>query len=122
MAKYPPLFNRVPMRTNNRKPQEIQREFENFWHKVSRMVGKNPEKTTGMRKLQEACMWLTRAAAIADFDGEPGEPGINELIDNKIKEFKEKQKDIEEELDKKSSGVEIIYKPSRTIPQTNEPD
>lgn len=72
MTKYPPLFKRIPLSDNSsgNYVAEIQNEFEVFWRRVSALVPKNPEKTQGMRKLQEACMWLTKANCVACFHEE----------------------------------------------------
>lgn len=66
MSKFPPLFKRVHVEDG--KPiADLQIEFEKFWKRISPLVEKNAEKTQGMRKLQEACMWFTRAIALSQF-------------------------------------------------------
>lgn len=67
MSKYPPLFKRIHV-TDSKPIADLQQEFEDFWKRISRLVGKSPEKTQGMRKLQEGCMWLTRAIAMSQFE------------------------------------------------------
>jgi hypothetical protein len=109
MSKYPPLFKRV--RVEDGKPiLDLQIEFEKFWKRISPLVEKNSEKTQGMRKLQEACMWFSRAIALSQFKSDDEDfnqkeynpigkgainehdanfkpsPTFNELADKKAKE------------------------------------
>jgi len=69
MAKYPPVFKRV--QTNPEKEGKLigrtQEEFEIFWRGISKKCPKNSERTMAMRKMQEACMWLTRGIALGGF-------------------------------------------------------
>jgi hypothetical protein len=65
--KYPPLFKRVPMDDKDNHIAWIQHEFEMLWKKLSPKIDKSPEKTQAMRKLQEACFYLTRGEALAHF-------------------------------------------------------
>ncbi len=69
MSKFPPLFQRVWTDSDKEGAviAEIQREFEKFWRSVQKKCPNNSEKTLAMRKMQEACMWLTRAVAIGGF-------------------------------------------------------
>lgn len=67
MAKYPPLFKRVLDQPTPKGEQiaEIQMMYERFWAMLNPLLPANSEKTLAMRSLQESCMWMTRASAIA---------------------------------------------------------
>jgi len=61
---YTPLFTKIPCDdTAYEKIYKIQKDFERFWSPINEKLKPNAEKTLGMRKLQEACMWLSRSAA-----------------------------------------------------------
>lgn len=72
--KYPPIFKRVPMKNEENNIAKIQHEFEVFYKKISQLTDKSPEKTLAMRKLQEACFFLTRSVALEHFDSGVDEP------------------------------------------------
>lgn len=72
MSKYPPLFKRVEFNspTAGQDIAQVQAAFEDFWKSISPKCDRNSEKTQAMRKLQEACMWFTRAIALNAFKPE----------------------------------------------------
>jgi hypothetical protein len=69
MSKYPPLFKRIHINpeTEGKLIAEVQTEFEKFWRNIQRKAPHNSERTLALRKMQEACMWFTRAIAIGGF-------------------------------------------------------
>ena len=69
MSKYPPLFKRVEFnsQTAGQDIAQVQAAFEAFWNSISPKCPRNSEKTQAMRKLQESCMWFTRALALNAF-------------------------------------------------------
>jgi len=61
---YTPLFKKIAVDPETaQKITNIQRDFEKFWLPLNKSITPNAEKSLGMRKLQEACMWLCRSAA-----------------------------------------------------------
>ncbi len=88
MANYPPLFERIHLdpEVHGKMIQDTQKQFERFWKSVARKIPQNPEKTLAMRKMQEGCMWLTRAIAVASFSPDSGaskaivKEAVNDLI------------------------------------------
>lgn len=70
MAKYPPLFKRIPIdaTTTGQDIAKVQADFESFWSKLIKLCPPNSERTMAMRKLQEASYWFTRAIAVNGFD------------------------------------------------------
>ena len=93
MSKYPPLFQRIPVdqKSEGETIAQVQKEFELFWRSIQKKCPQNSEKTLAMRKMQEACMWFTRAIAINGFkpDSAPAvsqstkEPNKDDLSDFK---------------------------------------
>lgn len=77
MAKFPPLFCRVDFDSEQagRDLHQTQCAFEAFWRSISNKCPQSSEKTLAMRKMQESCMWFTRAIALSAFDS--GEPDIH---------------------------------------------
>lgn len=76
--KYPPIFKRIQVNPDveGKAIRQMQEEFERFWPKVSRFCQeRSSEKTMAMRKLQEGCMWLSRAIALQGFPN-PDEPFV----------------------------------------------
>ena len=69
---YVPLFKKIPVdpKTSD-KIGQIQKDFETFWLPLNKSITPNAEKSLAMRKLQEACMWLTRAAAVDGINRTP---------------------------------------------------
>ena len=64
---YQPLFRKIP--TDDATYEDIkllQTDFEKFWNIINKKVKTNAEKTLGMRKLQEACVWFCRSLAITN--------------------------------------------------------
>jgi len=67
---YTPLFKRV--RTSEKTGEQIrkiQADFEKLWFPINKALPSNAEKTLGMRRLQEACMWLTRSICVSQEQG-----------------------------------------------------
>ena len=61
---YTPLFRKIHVEpATSDRIGNLQQEFEKFWLPINKGLVANAEKTLGMRKLQEACMWLTRSIA-----------------------------------------------------------
>ena len=76
---YTPLFKKIPVdKEAADKITNLQQDFEKFWLPINKSITPNAEKTLGMRKLQEACMWLTRAVAAsgASKNGPKQHPGL----------------------------------------------
>jgi hypothetical protein len=74
---YTPLFKRL--KTNEETAaliKKIQDDFEAMWMPLNKSINPNAEKTLGMRKMQEACMWLCRAAAAGGLRQEPKATGL----------------------------------------------
>ncbi len=74
MAKYPPLFKKIPIDFNSTGQliAKSQEEFEKFWNKLNKLCPANSERTMAMRKLQEASHWFSRAICVNGFD--PNQP------------------------------------------------
>lgn len=116
---YPPLFKRVAVdhgsdaSSNIRKLQD---EYESFWKKIQRMCPKNSERSLAMRKMQESCMWMTRAIALDVFMASQGDD-YEEQVTAKKAAFKAKAEPRREAIDKKpyeaTSKTKIIVKPAR---------
>tara|TARA_R110000850_G_scaffold71664_1_gene157919 strand:+ start:2963 stop:3208 length:246 start_codon:yes stop_codon:yes gene_type:complete len=69
---YIPLFKKIPVEPKTSdKIGQVQKDFEAFWLPLNKSITPNAEKSLGMRKLQEACMWLSRSVAAT---GEPKKP------------------------------------------------
>jgi len=88
MAKYPAVFKRIPI-DNDKEGlliQKVQDEFENFWRDLVKRCPSNSERTMAMRKMQEACMWLTRSIAINGFVSH--DTDVRENHENGIKRVK----------------------------------
>lgn len=79
MSKYPPLFKRINFSSefSGHNLHKIQNEFEQLWKSINRFIPANSEKTLGMRKMQEACMWFTRAVAVGEFNKDIAKEGEN---------------------------------------------
>ncbi len=69
MAKYPSLFRRIKLDSKEAgiSISDTQELFEQFWKTIKNKCPNNSEKTMAMRKLQESCMWMSRAIAISAF-------------------------------------------------------
>jgi len=61
---YVPLFKKIHVEpVTSDKIGNLQHDFERFWLPINKGLVSNAEKTLGMRKMQEACMWLSRSIA-----------------------------------------------------------
>ena len=97
-------FKRVPVSpVGGDKIKKIQDEYDLFWKRLNRIVDKCPEKNTAMRKLQESCMWITRAVAITNVNPMPEQHLVEETTD------------LAKALEKYQDGDQIPIKNSPTI-------
>jgi len=113
MAKYPPIFKRIKINPEKEgtKIAQTQDAFEAFWRDLSRKCPPNSEKTMAMRKMQEACMWLTRGIALSGFKSEDKE--VNTRHESGFKgDLSDKLKSVytKVEVKEKSPSTEIIVK------------
>ncbi len=119
--KYRSPFKRLPVsEAGGNKIKKIQDEYDIFWKRINRIVDKSPEKSTALRKLQESCMWVTRAVALCNINPmECGEIIIDDPLAKEIPvklepELFDHQKTISEALARYKEGdrIEIRNKPT----------
>lgn len=64
-----PLFKKASIpKVKAQKISYLQESFEKFWIHVQSVVPATEEKELGKRRLQEACVWFSRAIATRAFD------------------------------------------------------
>jgi hypothetical protein len=69
---YTPLFRKIPADAATcEKIKDLQASFEAFWLPINKGIAPNAEKSLGMRRLQEACTWLSRSIAANAVDKKP---------------------------------------------------
>jgi len=118
MSKYPPLFKRIPFESKQAGLDiaEVQEAFEAFWRAIQYKSPKNSEKTQAMRKLQESCMWFTRAIALGAFKPSDSET----VIDRRLpKGLMEQSRDFYESFEQQPK-TQIILKPKKPRDYTDK--
>lgn len=81
MSGYASGFKRIPVtQETGEKIKFIQAEFDKFWCNIHRIIDDGVEKRNAMQRMQESCMWATRAAA--EGDAKPQAPMKRDISKN----------------------------------------
>ena len=122
--KYHSPFKRVFINdAGGQKIKTLQNDFDKFWKQVNRVADKCPEKFHAMKAMQEACMWLTRAAALQNQKID-GIQGGEVIIDDPLNKPSEHALDAKPYLQpyQKTLGETLAkYKEGDTIQIKNTP-